>query len=79
MIFRFSTTLLALVVASATASPASEDWSRPTDSVAVGAPRMIAPKYRSTAKRAIIRYKPFTLAARGVSQFCTEPGYQFHP
>jgi hypothetical protein len=32
-----------------------------------GVPKMIKPKYRSTAKRAIIRSGPFTLKAKGVS------------
>jgi hypothetical protein len=36
-------------------------------SVPFGVPRMITPKYRSSAKRAIIRYPAFTLAAKGVS------------
>jgi hypothetical protein len=35
----------------------------------IGVPRMITPKYRSTAKRAIIRYPAFTLAAKGVRNF----------
>jgi hypothetical protein len=39
----------------------------PMDDVQVGIPKMIKAKYRSTAKRAIIRYPAFTLAAKGVS------------
>jgi len=33
--------------------------------VALETPRMLTPKYRSTAKRAVIRYPAFTLAAKG--------------
>lgn len=35
------------------------------DDIRVGVPKMITPKYRSTAKRAIIRYPAFTLQAKG--------------
>jgi hypothetical protein len=38
-----------------------------TPFVNMGTPRMITPKYRKTAKRAIIRYPAFTLAAKGAS------------
>jgi len=65
MILNFSATLLGVAVAFATASPTNEEWSRPADGVVIGSPRMIPPKYRSTATRAIIRYPAFTLAARG--------------
>jgi hypothetical protein len=67
MIIKLSAALLALAVTSVTASPVGEEWNTPADNVAIGVPRMIPPKYRSNAKRAIIRYKPFTLAAKGVS------------
>jgi hypothetical protein len=38
--------------------------------MAIGVPKMVTPKYRSTAQRAIIRYPAFTLAAKGVSRIC---------
>jgi hypothetical protein len=39
----------------------------PNDDIKVGVPKMITPKYRTNAKRAIIRYPAFTLQAKGVS------------
>jgi hypothetical protein len=39
----------------------------PKDDIQVGVPKLITPKYRTNAKRAIIRYPAFTLAAKGVS------------
>jgi hypothetical protein len=60
MKFSFTVALLALGAVQAAAFPGLDGGS-------AAAPRMIKPKYRSTAKRAIIRTGPFTLKARGVS------------
>jgi hypothetical protein len=51
------------------ATPAAESVEfLPNDDIKVGVPKMITPKYRKNAKRAIIRYPAFTLAAKGVSK-----------
>jgi hypothetical protein len=58
MKFAFAVALLSLAEVQAAAFPGLDG--------SAAAPRMIKPKYRSTAKRAIIR-TPFTLKAKGVS------------
>jgi hypothetical protein len=62
MKFELAATLLSLVAVQATALPEPG-----SDGMEAAAPRMIKPKYRSTAKRAIVRAGPFTLKAKGVS------------
>jgi len=68
MKFAIVAALLNLAVVQATpipdASPAPESQDA-QDSVQINVPRMITPKYRSNAKRAIIRYPAFTLQAKG--------------
>jgi hypothetical protein len=59
MKFAFAVALLSIAEVQAAAFPSLDG--------SAAAPRMIKPKYRSTAKRAIIRTGPFTLKARGVS------------
>ncbi len=56
--------LLSLAALQAAAFPETESQVR--NGQVAAAPRMIKPKYRSTAKRAIIRAGPFTLKAKGV-------------
>jgi hypothetical protein len=67
MRFEIFAALLNLAVVQATALPVAFPEPEPQLGGTVGSPKMIPPKYRSTAKRAIIRYPAFTLAAKGVS------------
>jgi len=64
MKFEIAAALLSVAAVQATAIPAAFPDSQ-LDTGAVGVPKMITPKYRSTAKRAVIRYPAFTLAAKG--------------
>jgi hypothetical protein len=68
MRFEIVAALLHLVAVQATAIPAAFPEPEPQlgGGASIGVPRMITPKYRSTAKRAIIRYPAFTLQAKGV-------------
>jgi hypothetical protein len=65
MKFVLAVALLNLAAVQAAASAETERDGLGGSSAAV--PRMIKPKYRSTAQRAIIRTGPFTLKAKGVS------------
>jgi len=67
MKFAVVAALLASVQAAAIPSESAELSAEllPNDDVQVGVPKMITPKYRSTAKRAIIRYPQFMLNAKG--------------
>jgi hypothetical protein len=64
MKFAIGATLLSLAAVQVAAVPLASEALGPQD---IGVPKMIAPKYRENAKRAIIRYPAFTLAAKGVS------------
>jgi hypothetical protein len=67
MQFKIVAALLNLAAVQAAALPAAFPEPEPQlTGGSVGIPKMITPKYRSTAKRAIIRYPAFTLAAKGV-------------
>jgi hypothetical protein len=71
MKFALAVALLSLAAVQAAASAASAETAE-TERDGLGGssaavPKMIKPKYRSTAKRAIIRTGPFTLKAKGVS------------
>jgi hypothetical protein len=79
MRFEIVAALLNLVAVQATAIPAAFPEPEPQagGSVAIGVPRSIPPKYRSTAKRAIIRYPAFTLQAKGKGKgFSMDPNGQ---
>jgi len=67
MKFAIGATLLSLAAVQVTAIPTANPAPDAQDTVQVGVPKLIAPKYRETAKRAIIRYPAFTLQAKGVS------------
>lgn len=68
MRFSILAAALNLVAVQAVAIPAeSTEAATPSDGVQIKVPRMIPPKYRSTAKRAIIRYEQFDLKGKGVS------------
>lgn len=64
MKFSISASLLSLVAVQATAIPTFEAQ----DAIQIEVPKMIKAKYNPEAKRAIIRYPAFTLAANGVSK-----------
>jgi len=69
MKFSFTVPLLSLAAVQAAAFPGPERQARDgLDGASAEAPKMIKPKYRSTAKRAIIRTGPFTLKARGTAK-----------
>ncbi|KAF2670402.1 hypothetical protein BT63DRAFT_424346 [Microthyrium microscopicum] len=67
MKFELAAALLSIASVQATAIPAAFPEPQLT-AAALNVPRMITPKYRTTAKRAIIRYPAFTLAAKGVRE-----------
>jgi hypothetical protein len=67
MRFEIVAALLNLALVQAKAIPVAFPEPQPQAGVSNGVPRFITPKYRSTAKRAIIRYPAFTLQAKGVS------------
>jgi hypothetical protein len=67
MKFELAITLLSLATVQVATFPKSEHQLH--DSLggsSVTVPRIIKPKYQSTAKRAIIHSSPFTLKAKGV-------------
>jgi hypothetical protein len=68
MKFEIVVALLNLALVQAKAIPVAFPEPEPEADVAFATPKMITPKYRSTAKRAILRYPAFTLQAKGVSQ-----------
>jgi hypothetical protein len=68
MKFSVLAAVLNLAAVQAAAIPAEAvEAAGPSDGVQINAPRLITPKYRTTAKRAIIRYPAFELKAKGVS------------
>jgi hypothetical protein len=68
MKFQLFASLLNIAAIQAVALPAASPDSNGSGPMDIGVPKMVTPKYRSTAKRAIIRYPAFTLAAKGVSR-----------
>jgi hypothetical protein len=68
MKFEIVAALLNLALVQAKAIPEAFPLPEPqSGNVANNVARFITPKYRSSAKRAIVRYPAFTLAAKGVS------------
>jgi len=62
---KFAVVATLFAAAQATAIPASFPEPVPQAGGGINTPKLIKPKYRATAKRAIIRYPAFTLKAKG--------------